>query len=144
MIRFAAFLLSAAAWYGLLLIPMFWGEDIHRHPEIGGVALLFGIAYGIPTMIYAIIADGLAAVFFPKSPALGFIVFALLGIVGFFVMIELGPGAPENKAGIFPGLFQIIGLPWLSVIVIYTLANVLRSRRVQRNEQAPIAPVKSA
>jgi hypothetical protein len=127
MIRFAAFVVAALAWCSFNIFPALLTSSI---PGEGAVMLTgIGLLFGVPTLVYAAIADGLAPIFFPRPPVVGFLILALCGIAAFLAFIQFGGGAPDNKRAALAQIIPGFGLPTLAVIATYMVAGAIRVRR---------------
>jgi hypothetical protein len=123
MTRIATFVLGIASWW--LTALYFWGGWDAR-----AYVLFFGSFYAVPMAIYAAIADGCAAAYFPKHPTVGFLLFALASLVCFGVFIQFGPGAAVNKpfytVQAAQNFLTNVGLPTAALIAVYVTTNAVR------------------
>jgi membrane protein DedA with SNARE-associated domain len=82
-------------------------------------------------LLYAAIADVLAAEFFPAKPISGFLLLALVGAIGFAVLFPFLGYLANNPSYVFKNpflyLFQL-GLPVLAVFATYVVAIIMRER----------------
>jgi hypothetical protein len=134
MIRLAVFLAALSSWYGTAVV--FWGKEATTYIHF------FGSLYAVPTAVYAAISDGLASVFFPQRPFVGFLIFAIIGIVGFLALIQFGVGHPSNKpfytleSAISFG--RTIGMPTFAVTAVYAIANAVRTPATESGAQPSV------
>jgi hypothetical protein len=90
--------------------------------------------YAVPAAIYAAVADGCAAIFFPKSPTTAFLILAILGFGGFYAWMHPGSGTAANKS--FDFLFNI-GVPTAALVAVYTISNLFRDLSRSRSNGSP-------
>lgn len=124
MIRLAAFFVSVAVLGSIPFVQIIVSR-LQGHGHDPGGALIWATLWfmlAVPVLLYAAIADVFAAVFFPRAPILGFLLFAVVGILGFLAFTH---GAVLNESDVV----ALFWLPTLTVIAIYTFANVIRSHR---------------
>jgi hypothetical protein len=123
MIRLSAFLVALAV---LCSVPFFLIIVLRLQGQYdpGGVLILATIwfMFAVPILLYAAIVDGFAAIIFPRAPIAAFLLFAAVGIIGFLAFTH---GAVLNQKDVM----FFFWLPALTVIAIYTIANMIRSRR---------------
>jgi pyruvate dehydrogenase E2 component (dihydrolipoamide acetyltransferase) len=145
--RFALFLIALLAWYlTAIFLSGFGPFALQDLKYVVPVALLIGSIYALPTLIVAAIADGFATIWFPKQPTLGFLLLILLGLAGLAICIRYGQGIQildrtdnRNYFSDYSGssFFVYPGRSTVAIVLVYTVANVVRELHKLRPDQDP-------